>query len=150
MIRSQYLLYSRAVAAAGLIILLFISTGCSQFTYVPVRGKVTVKGDKPVTWGAVVLTPDKDNKFRAFPRGTINPDGTYEVNSEDRSGVPIGSYIVCVVAKKGEGRRGNAPAVTRDPILFSPKYLEPDSSPLRIEVVADPAPGAYDFVLDGK
>ena len=150
MIRPQYILYSRAIAAAGLVTLLFVSVGCSQFTYVPVRGKVTVKGDKPVTWGAVVLTPDKDNKFRSFPRGTINPDGTYEVNSEDRSGVPIGSYIVCVVAKKGEGRRGNTSAPPRDPILFSSKYLEADSSPLRMEVVADAAPGAYDLVLDGK
>jgi hypothetical protein len=151
MIQSRYLFYSRAIAVLGLTVLLLLSVGCSsQFVYVPVKGKITVKGDKPVTWGAVVLTPDKDNKFRSFPRGTINPDGTYEVNSEDRAGVPIGSYIVCVVAKTGEGRRGKAPPVQRDPILFSPKYLEPDSSPLRMEVVAEPAPGTYDFVLDTK
>src|SRR5947208_2753696 len=127
---SRYLFYYRRIASCVLAVLILVSAGCSQFTYVPVRGKITVKGGKPVTWGAVVLTPDKDNKLRMFPRGTINPDGTYEVNSESRSGVPTGSYIVCVVAKEGGGRRG-MPTTPRDPILFSPKYLEADSSPLR-------------------
>ena len=46
-----------------------------------------------MTHGVVVFYADKENPLRMIPRGTINQDGTYELNTEGRSGVPIGSYI---------------------------------------------------------
>src|SRR5262245_20008136 len=134
-----------AIAAGGLTVL-FPLTGCgSQFTYVPVKGKVTMKNNKPVTIGTVVFMPDKENALRLIPSGKINPDGTYELSTEGRDGVPIGSYIACVRAPMRRVDGKDPP-----PVPFSIKYFHANDSPLKIEVVADPAPGAYDLVLNAN
>jgi hypothetical protein len=130
-----------AIAAAGLAALLALA-GCSQYTYVPVSGKVTLRNNQPVTIGSVVFVPDKDNTLRVMASGRINPDGSYELNTEGRSGVPIGSYIACVRAPMRKVGGKDPP-----PIPFSMKYFDANESPLKIEVVANPAPGAYDLVL---
>lgn len=137
----RYLICHVAIAASGLAALLSLAGCSSQYTYVPVKGKVTLK-NKPVTIGTVVFMPDKDNTLRLIPSGKINPDGTYELTTEGRAGVPIGSYIACVRApmRKVDGK-------DPPPIPFSMKYFDANESPLKIEVVADPAPGAYDLVL---
>jgi len=36
------------------------------------------------------------------------------------------------------------------PLPFSMKYFDANESPLKIEVVANPAPGAYDLELTGN
>jgi len=113
---------------------------------VPVSGKVTLKSNKPVTGGSIMLLPDKENKLRKAPVGKIAPDGSYELNTEDRSGVPIGSYIVLVKWPMRRGAGGSEPS----PAPFSMKYAYQEQSPLKMEVVANPAPGAYDLVLDEK
>jgi len=119
--------------------------GCSEFTYVPVRGKLTLKNGKEVTGGTVMLYPDKDNKLRKIAAGKVNPDGTYSLDTEGKSGVPIGSYIVLV---KWPQRKVNG--VEPGPPPFSGKYMYEDQTPLRMEVVKGPAAGAYDLVLDTK
>lgn len=142
MTKLRSLICRLTIATIGLAVL-FSLAGCgSQYTYVPVKGKVTMKNNKPVTIGTVVFMADKDNTLRLIPSGKINPDGTYELTTEGRAGVPIGSYIACVRAPM---RRvdGKDPA----PVPFSMKYFDANESPLKIEVVADPAPGAYDLVL---
>jgi hypothetical protein len=119
---------------------------CSKFNYVPVKGKVVLKkSGKPVTFGTVVFVPDKDNPLRQVATGTINPDGTYELATEGRSGVPTGFYIACV---RGPLRKvdGKDPP----PIPFSMKYFDANESPLKIEVVENPAQGAYDLELTGN
>src|SRR5262245_14179862 len=90
----RYLLGHLATAAVGLVVLV-VAAGCSS-GYVPVKGKVTLKNQKPVTVGSVVFVPDKDNTLRVTPTGKITPEGTYELSTEGRSGAPVGSYIVCV------------------------------------------------------
>jgi hypothetical protein len=137
----RYVLGRLAIAATGLGALLPLA-GCSQYTYVPVNGKVTLKNNQSVTIGTVVFVPDKDNTLRVSAKGKINPDGTYELNTEGRSGVPIGSYIACVRAPMRKVGGKDPP-----PIPFSMKYFDANESPLKIEVVANPAPGAYDLVL---
>ena len=137
----RYVLCHVAIAAVGLAAL-FPLAGCSQYTYVPVNGKVTLKNNQPVTIGSVVFVPDKDNTLRVMASGKINPDGTYELNTEGRTGVPIGSYIACVRAPIRKVGGKDPP-----PIPFSMKYFDANESPLKIEVVANPAPGAYDLVL---
>jgi hypothetical protein len=128
--------------AAGGVAVLLLLAGCSKYTYVPVKGKVLLKNNKPVTVGTVVFVPDKANDLKAIPKGKINADGTYELNTEGRSGVPIGSYIACV---RGPMRKvkGKEPP----PLPFSMRYFDANESPLKIEVVANPAPGAYDLSL---
>jgi hypothetical protein len=137
----RYALCRLAIATTGLAALLPMA-GCSQYTYVPVNGKVTLKNNQSVTVGTVVFVPDKDNTLRVMATGKINPDGTYESNTEGRSGVPIGSYIACVRAPMRKVGGKDPP-----PIPFSMKYFDANESPLKIEVVANPAPGAYDLVL---
>jgi hypothetical protein len=132
-----------ALAAGGLIVLLPLS-GCSQ-SFVPVKGKVTLKNKQPLTLGVVVFMPDRENPVRQIPRGRINPDGTYELETDGRSGAPIGSYIVCVRAPNRRINGKDPP-----PLPFSAKYLDANDSPLKIEVVANSAPGAYDLFLDGN
>jgi hypothetical protein len=136
-----YILCRLAIAATGLAALVPLA-GCSQYTYVPVTGKVTLKNNQPVTIGTVVFVPDKDNTLRVSAKGKINPDGTYELSTEGRSGVPIGSYIACVRAPMRKVGGKDPP-----PIPFSMKYFDANESPLKIEVVANPAAGAYDLVL---
>jgi len=118
--------------------------GCSQFKFVPVKGRVVLKNKEPLTFGVVVFMPDKENAFRKIPRGKINPDGTFELDTEGKAGAPIGSYIVCV---RGPNRRINGK--DPPPLPFSMKYTDAADSPLKIEVVADPAPGAYELQLGG-
>jgi hypothetical protein len=140
--RSRYLSCAFAIVAGGLAALL-PSAGCSsKYTYVPVNGKVTLKNGKPVTLGSVVFMPDKDNTLRVIPSGKINADGTYELSTDGRSGVPIGSYVACVRApmRKVDGK-------DPPPIPFSMKYFDANESPLKIEVTANPPSGAYDLVL---
>ncbi len=136
----------RSVAVTvGALAVLLPSAGCSsQFTYVPVKGKVVMKKDKkPVTVGSIVFMPDKENALRKIPSAKIGPDGTFELTTEGKSGAPIGSYVVCV---RGPMRKVNGKEPP--PLPFSMKYFDANESPLKIEVVASPAPGAYDFELD--
>jgi hypothetical protein len=141
---SRRLLYKLTIVAGGFTVLLPLA-GCSQVGHVPVKGKVVLKSKQPLTYGAVVFYPDKESPLRVIPRGTINADGTYELNTDGRSGVPIGSYIVCVRVPNRKVNGKEPP-----PIPFSGKYLDANESPLKIEVVANPAPGAYDLELTGN
>src|SRR5581483_7247796 len=83
------------VVASGLSLLLPVA-GCSPFTFVPVKGKITLKNNQPLTYGSVIFYPDKENQLRQIPRAVIKSDGTYELDTEGRSGAAIGSYTVCV------------------------------------------------------
>jgi hypothetical protein len=110
--------FRRHVVAVLTTAAILTAAGCSKLTYVPVKGKVVLKkGGKPVTFGTVVFVPDKDNALRKMATGTINPDGTYELSTEGKDGVPIGSYIACV---RGPIRKvdGKEPP----PIPFSMKW----------------------------
>jgi hypothetical protein len=133
--RASYALSGSAV--------LFLAGCASEFTYVPVRGTVTLKGGKPVAGGTVMFVPDKENKLRKVAAAPVRPDGTYELDTEGRSGVPVGSYLAVV---KWPQRKVDG--VAPGPSPFASKYAFEEQTPLRMEVVADPAPGAYDLVLD--
>src|SRR5262249_46492452 len=128
----------------GLAVLLPLA-GCSQIKYVPVQGKIVLKNKQPLTFGVVVFMPDKDNPHRLIARGKVNPDGTYALDTEGRTGAPVGPYIVCV---RGPNRRINGK--DPPPLPFSMKYTDGNDSPLKIAVVENPAPGAYDLELTGN
>jgi len=112
-----------ALTAGGLAVLVPVS-GCSPFTYVPVKGKLVMKNKKPVTIGVVVFVPNKENALRLLPQGKIQPDGTYELTTNGRAGAPIGSYIVCV---RGPMRKvhGKDPP----PLPYSMRYFDANESP---------------------
>jgi hypothetical protein len=108
---------------------------------VGVSGKATVDG-KPLTSKACTLmfAPDKDNPLKKIAAAELDASGTYRLTTGDREGVPPGWYKV-YVAYDSRQSRGAPPPI-------HPKYFDPATSPLSIEVVADPKPGAYDLKFD--
>ncbi len=116
---------------------------------VPVEGKVLL-GNKPLTTGGLVIFyPDTGNKYPYEARGQINEQGVYKLfcyakqkdgNAKQIDGAPIGAYRVAVIATK-------EPKDTYgDPIsLINPKFGDPNESKLTVQVVENPAAGAYDL-----
>src|SRR5438128_2436094 len=76
--------------------------GCDSrphYEHALVHGKVTYQG-KPVPLGSVLFVPvepPKDGLMQPAS-GTINPDGTYELKSEEDPGAILGEHKVVVVA----------------------------------------------------
>ena len=116
--------------------------GCGGLKLVPVSGKVTLNG-KPLAGAAVTFNADpaKGNTHRVSCQVRIKADGQYEMYTDEggkvSKGAPLGWYKVTFLT----GLPG-AP-----PIEIDGKYLDFDKTPLSVEVVDDPRPGAYDFTL---
>jgi hypothetical protein len=129
--------------------LLTIAAGCSSAKtgpkLVPVEGKVTV-GGKPLPRGFVILFPDGQagNQSNEEPRGTIESDGSYRVQTHIKDGAPLGWYRVTVTAAEQIDPKN--PYFTN--WLIPTKYVDPKTSKLRYEVVENPSPGRYDIKLD--
>jgi hypothetical protein len=110
-----------------------------------VSGKILLDG-KPLTsvgQGSVSFRGDagRGNGTLHQPTGTINAQGEYELVTVGKEGAPLGWYKVMVAAYANKIEEG---PVTPRPLL-DPKYYSADTSELSIEVVASPAPGAYDL-----
>ncbi len=128
-----------ALAAAAL------AVGCKgEDPLPPVAGTVTVNS-RPVPSGTVTFYPDasKGNASPHLPTGIIEPDGRFEIClPEDKKGAPPGWYRVVVFA-------ANDPQPGKPTKFFvSKKYTDRGTTPLSVEVVANPEPGRYDFKLD--
>jgi hypothetical protein len=131
----------RILCACGL----FALAGCGGLKLVPVSGKVTL-GDKPLKGGGVCFIPDasKGNDARVSCVGRIDSEGRYQLTtsavkgSDSGKGAPLGWYKVTIITTLP-----GAPEITVDR-----KYLDPEKPTLFVEVVADPAPGAYDLHLE--
>ena len=112
---------------------------------VPVTGIVTVNGS-PLTTGSVTFHPDADkgNTTQHIPTGAIDAQGNYRLTSATKSGAPPGSYKVAVTAQGPiDSKNPYAPPTH----LINPKYADPNTSGLTMEVSASPAAGAYDIKL---
>jgi hypothetical protein len=114
---------------------LFALAGCGP-RLVEVSGKATV-GGKPLTKAGVFFAPDKDNPSKEIARGWPDENGVYHVQTGGSKGCPTGWYKVFVIVETKRGSSAPSPVHA--------KYLDPAKSPLSIEVVANPKPGAYDF-----
>ncbi len=110
---------------------------------VPVKGKVTVDGE-PLKQGSIVFRPDADkgNTLALEPAAQIADDGTYELNTRGKPGAPPGAYRVTVMAQVPLDPKN---PYSRGKLLVPQEYTAKDTTPLRIEVVDHPAPGAYDL-----
>jgi hypothetical protein len=149
----------RSVCALVLIALCVLSVGgCSSGTsetLYPVTGKILHKGTE-LKAGMVTFVPDeaKGNKSKSSPGGQIGPDGTYTLTTAGRPGAPAGWYRVTVNTEvPGMGMTTpdpNRPGVSLGsgmPVQIDPKYKDVSKTDLLYEVVASPAPGAYDLKL---
>jgi hypothetical protein len=135
---------SRCILFVAVAALAALPAGCGQTKLVPVSGRVTID-NKPLTTGYVTYKPDKSkgNTFTGEPTGKIESNGDYTLTTNGKPGAPVGWYKVIVPA--------NAPFDVEDPSkakpkwLVNPRFVTESTTPLEKEVVATPAPGAYDL-----
>jgi hypothetical protein len=114
---------------------------------VRVTGRVTVAG-APLTTGVVSFRPDgsRGNTSQHHPTGRIDEQGNYELFTVGRSGAPVGWYKVVVIAsEKGASGSGAHPVIPKS--LVHARYGSEQTTDLVREVVAEPAPDAYDLKL---
>jgi hypothetical protein len=132
---------------AGVAFLLSGLGGCggSAERLAPVVGKVTV-GGAPLTTGSVSFHPhaEKGNSTQHLPVGMIDSQGNYKLVTATQEGAPLGWYRVTVSAQ--------APIDQQNPYampkhLVNPKYGDPNTSGLEVEVTRDAAALAYDLRL---
>jgi len=138
--RNRFLL---SVALCGLV---WLSSGCGKSAKLtPVSGRVTMNG-KPLTSGFVNFRPNKTkgNTFGGEPIGEINAQGEYTLQTMGKPGAPLGAYKV-TVSVTGATTEDNTKATPKS--LINPTYTNPDTTPLEVEVVAEPKSGAYDLLI---
>jgi hypothetical protein len=121
------------------------AAGCSRGgeNLAPVSGKLTVDG-KPLTTGSVSFRPDasQGNGSQHQPNGAIDAEGKFELYvPPDRKGAPLGWYRVVVTAY--DDPQPGKPLKS----FIDMKYSDEKTTTLKVEVVAKPEPGRYDFKL---
>jgi hypothetical protein len=142
-----------ALVAFGLLGLILL-TGCyGGPRRVPASGTIEIDG-QVVEGGIVYFNPNsaKGNTARVSCLSPIQ-NGKFKVSTtgmhdyESGSGVPLGWYKVSLrVNTAGEKPRFPGPAA----VEVNPIYLDPDKTPLEVEVVDNPAPGAYDLKITSQ
>ena len=108
-----------------------------------VAGKALVEGN-PVPSGNVTFYPDasKGNGTPHLPMAVIDATGGYELSVPGgRKGAPAGWYKVVVFAADNP-QPGKPVRFFVDQI-----YTNVDTTPLRVEVIAEPEPKRYDLSL---
>ena len=134
-----------------------LASGCGDDSgvgwTVPVAGKVTIDNVPLTAKSTVVLfKPDasKGNSSPFQPTGTVDADGTYTLKTKSKKGAPPGWYKVVVTAREDAPPLPPKTPQHRRPAAMSlvpAKYGQEKTSGLSIEVVENPAPGAYDLKL---
>jgi hypothetical protein len=117
-----------------------------------VRGRVTLDSE-PLTAKSTVLLfkPDgsKGNASPFEPVGTVDHQGNYTLLTKGKQGAPPGWYRVIVTATELRQDSAQRPP-NRRPVprsLLPAKYGQAATTDLLIEVVENPAAGAYDLRL---
>jgi hypothetical protein len=130
------------------------SAGCGppEEKFVRVAGRLKV-GGKPLDRGQIGFIPD-ESRGTTHPQysiGEVRPDGGYELVTNDKAGVRPGWYKVVawvsaepISPSPSYGPNGELRGVRW---LVAAKYTKRETTDLTVEVVDNPAPGAYDFDL---
>jgi hypothetical protein len=124
--------------------------GCgSGKQLLPVSGTVTLNG-QPLKAGNVQFVPEASGpQAEEIPIGEVR-DGKYELATRGKKGAPPGKYKVVVHADQFSGDsapKAKAGTMEMPKSLINLRYTLPGSTPLAKEVVANPAPDAYDLKL---
>jgi hypothetical protein len=133
--RSRALQHLLGVLCVGELI---AAAGCGGPKVVPVSGTATVDG-KPLAEFVVTFNPDpaKGHNARVDCSGRIGRDGEFSLRTDDGfkqyKGAPPGWYKVTIYSPDDK------------PIPVHKKYTDFKQTDLTIEVVENPAPGAYDL-----
>jgi hypothetical protein len=105
--------------------------------------------------GTVTFVPDLDkgNSTTVTPTGTLDDDGNYTLYyAQGKKGAPPGWYKVQVTAAQlGPGaqmpRPKGVPGGPKVQPTINSKFTNAKTSGLKVEVVENPEPGAYDLKL---
>jgi hypothetical protein len=119
-------------------------SGGSATKLVPVVGKVSVDG-QPLTTGSVAFRPEKGSPSSEIG-GEIDEEGSYRLFTAGKEGAPPGRYRVLVVAVDPNDLKKKFPYGKRTSYV-NPKYSNPKTTDVIVEVTPSPAPGAYDLKL---
>jgi hypothetical protein len=128
---------------------LVLASGCGNSQgerFVPVAGKVRLDGEL-LTIGTVQYRPDasRGNTSMHVPIGTIQPDGSYKLETVGREGAPLGWYKVVVFADANASPKPGASRPLPPRWLTNVKYTDPKTTDLAREVVEEPAAEVYDL-----
>ena len=113
--------------------------GCGGPKHVPVAGKATLLDGKPLAGLVISFNPDpaKGNDARVACMGRIGANGDYSLISDDgfkvTKGARLGWYKVTLSSPDDNFIPANK------------KYTDFRKTDLRVEVVSEPQPGAYDL-----
>ncbi len=122
-------------------------------TTYPVSGTITFNGEPLNAENTSVLfKPDasRGNASPFEPVGTADADGSYTLITRGKDGAPPGWYKVVVTAFNGLAKHPAGPKQDRHPAarsLLPGRYGLAETTTLSVEVVANPARGAYDLKL---
>jgi hypothetical protein len=131
------------------VVLLVLIVGCrgpsGAGKLVRVSGRVTV-GSQPLTRGTVSFRPDasRGNNTLHEPYGEIDAQGIYRLFTAGNPGAPLGWYKVLVVSMD-DVDPDNPYALRKS--FINPRYGQLETSGLALEVLEQPADGAYDLPL---
>jgi hypothetical protein len=134
------------LVVSGVCLIFLCVGGCADGvgTRHAVEGHVRLNGS-PLRGmaGTVMFVPEraKDNTAPVNPIGAIDTEGRYKLATKGRPGAPAGWYKVVVnPVPPGTGDRDDV----RRPAIH-PRYTTEKTTPLLVEVVAEPGSGAYDL-----
>ena len=118
-------------------------------TLFPVTGRITLDG-QPLSSGSLTLRPDGVGASWQQPTGMVAADGRFVVYTNGREGVPPGTYrVVAFVTETTRTAAGAArPGLPRS--LIPARYNDPQQTPLRWKVVAQPTANTYDLELTSR
>ncbi len=131
-----------------LAVCLFSGSACNNDPVgrtVPVSGKVTVAGrrSRPVR-SSSGPTPTRATPGQWRPLLKSPPRGLTSCATRGKEGAPLGWYKVTVTAQEPSNPKDR---YSRPRRLVPAAYATKDTTELRIEVVENPAVGAYDLPL---
>jgi hypothetical protein len=126
----------------GGLALLLSGCGGGPGTLYPVSCKVTVDG-APLQEAHLFFVADaeKGDTPAEVPFALVK-DGSYSITTAWKPGAPAGRYKARV--------RTRYPGGPDNPADIPRRYFDPNTSGLTVEVVASPAPGAYDLSLKSQ
>ena len=118
----------------------------------PVAGKVTLQNEPFSAKNTIIVfKPDasRGNKDPFAPAGAVDADGSYTLTTKGKIGAPPGWYKV-VVTSRDEAPTEHPKDPRHRPVaksLLPARYGQEKTTDLAIEIVENPAPGAYDLKL---
>ena len=136
----------------------WLTIGCNNDPYglgktAVVRGRVLL-AETSLHNGIVTFHPDssKGNTTPHQPTAPINDNGVYELFTVGKGAAPLGWYKVTVSAYETDqdiAKRAKSPGEEGRlaKSLIPHRYEDVKTTPLSIEVVENPAAGAYDLKL---